>query len=572
MSKIKILLHSNSAKMLTGFGKNQKNLLLALHEDPEFEVFEAANGLHFGRDAKTPWPCYGTIPTSPEVIQFIGNDPQKQRIASYGFYTIDQIVEEVKPDIFLGIEDIWAFNGFIEHKPWWNKTHKIIWTTLDSLPLFDESFKMAKSCDKFLVWASFAEEEMKRHGFSDVETLHGAIDYSHFKSLHNREDLRKKHGLTDSFVIGFVFKNQLRKSVPNLLDGFKLFKERNPKSNPKLLLHTDWADIAHGWDIPRYIKEKNIDPNDILAPYSCANCGGYLILPYQGHTLDCPICGGKQSLKTKNISHGLSEEQLNEVYNCMDVYCHPFTSGGQELPIQEAKAAGLITLVTEYSCGTDSCYEHQGGLPLAWNEYREPQSQFIKASTCPKSICSQLERVYGMSEQEKFKLTQNGQNLVKQKFSVESVVENLKRIFREVKSRPMKQVDQKIQEQKKLEFSSLLDGERKDRILIVMPESESDIFFVSSILPSIKKLYPEKQIYFATKGQYKSLLLGNPYIYKILEYHPQMENLFLMEGQGTSEGYFEICFLPHIGTQKMIDFLHHGSDKIEFSVRTDAHS
>ena len=43
----------------------------------------------------------------------------------------------------------------------------------------------------------------------------------------------------------------------------------------------------------------------------------------------------------------------------MDVYCHPFTSGGQELPIQEAKAAGLITLVTEYSCGTDSCYDHQ---------------------------------------------------------------------------------------------------------------------------------------------------------------------------------------------------------------------
>ena len=70
----------------------------------------------------------------------------------------------------------------------------------------------------------------------------------------------------------------------------------------------------------------------------------------------------------------------------MDVYCHPFTSGGQEIPVQEAKLTELITLVTNYSCGEDNCTVESGGLPLEWSEYREPGTQFIKASTKPLSI------------------------------------------------------------------------------------------------------------------------------------------------------------------------------------------
>ena len=78
----------------------------------------------------------------------------------------------------------------------------------------------------------------------------------------------------------------------------------------------------------------------------------------------------------------------------MDVYCHPFTSGGQEIPIQEAKLTELITLATDYSCGEDYCHEDSGGLPLSWAEYREPGTQFIKASTYPESIYEQLIKVY----------------------------------------------------------------------------------------------------------------------------------------------------------------------------------
>lgn len=80
----------------------------------------------------------------------------------------------------------------------------------------------------------------------------------------------------------------------------------------------------------------------------------------------------------------------------MDVYCHPFTSGGQEIPVQEAKLTELITLVTNYSCGEDSCSQESGGIPLDWSEYREPGTQFIKATTSPSSILKGIKKVWKM--------------------------------------------------------------------------------------------------------------------------------------------------------------------------------
>ena len=178
-----------------------------------------------------------------------------------------------------------------------------------------------------------------------------------------------------------------------MLEGFKKFKSAHPDSKPKLLLHTHWGE---GWDIPTLIKEKNLDNGDILTTYFCARCKQYAVQSYINQGVDCIACNAKGSLHTTNIKAGVSEQQLNEIYNLMDVYCHPFTSGGQEIPIQEAKLTELITLVTNYSCGEDSCGPNTGGFPLEWAEYREPGTQFIKASTSATSIFQQLQKVYSM--------------------------------------------------------------------------------------------------------------------------------------------------------------------------------
>lgn len=552
--------------MVTGFGKNMKNILLALFNDPDIEVIEIANGIYQGSDVKTPWKTYGTAPSDQSLIQRIGNEPAKTQAASYGFYTIDQIIEECQPDIFIGIEDIWAFREF-ETKPWWGKIPKIIWTTLDSLPLLYEVKNVYEKCDKFLVWASFAEQEMKRLGMDKVETLHGAVNYSNFKPLENKQEIRAKFGLSDEFVIGFVFKNQLRKSVPNILEGFKIFKEQNPESKAKLLLHTDWSDNQNGWDIVRFIEEKGLKMEEILSSYVCHRCGNYFVNSYIGEEKDCPACGCSKSVNTKTSVVGVSEQQLNEIYNCMDVYCHPFTSGGQELPIQEAKAAGLITLVTEYSCGTDSCYEHQGGIPLKWNEYREPNTQFIKATTCPKDIAAQLERVYLMKIEEKDKLIQNGINYVSQEFSVEKTVSRLKQIIIDTHKNFTPKPEQEKETPKQLNFEDFLDTDDEGRrIAVVIPQSEQDVFLVNSLLDNIKQTYPEYNLYCITKPEYNELLEDHPSIHKLIPYQEGVDNLLLLEGRGTHKGYFEIAFMPHATTQKFFAYLHNGKDITQFQL------
>jgi hypothetical protein len=183
-------------------------------------------------------------------------------------------------------------------------------------------------------------------------------------------------------------------------------------------LHTNFSE---GWGIHKLAKEYGIKEEDILTTYVCASCGSYGIHPFVGQGQKCPHCQADKMYNTTGIGHGVTEAQLNEVYNFMDVYCHPFTSGGQEIPIQEAKLTELITLVTNYSCGEDSCNEEACSLPLDWSEYREHGTEFIKASTSPDSIAKQLKVVLDMDEEQKVQLGKRARQWVIDHFSISNI-------------------------------------------------------------------------------------------------------------------------------------------------------
>lgn len=427
--KKKVVFHSNYSRVFTGFGKNAKNILKYLEETGKYDIVEFSNGVAWGHEElKTlPWKAIGSYPNDQPTINHISQDPVAAKAAGYGAYRIDKMIEEERPDVYIGSEDIWAFDGYYGKK-WWSKINTMIWTTLDSLPILPSADYAAKKTNNFFVWSSFAENDMRSRGINNVQTLHGSIDTSKFYRIKEkrRDELRRRHNLADHFVIGFVFRNQLRKSIPKLIKGFKIFKEQNPKVKAKLLLHTHWPEC---WDINRLIKDNGVDPNDVVTTYFCKNCKQYEVKSYSGQDIDCPLCGAKRSQDTTNINHGVSESQLNEVYNLMDVYCHPFTSGGQEIPIQEAKLTELITLVTNYSCGEDSCKEGSGGIPLSWSEYWEHGTQFIKASTCENSIAYNLKKVLNMSPEKRRSLEKEARKYVLENYSIEVIGKQLEEII-----------------------------------------------------------------------------------------------------------------------------------------------
>ena len=217
---------------------------------------------------------------------------------------IEKIIEEVKPDIYIGAEDIWAFSNWWE-KRWWKKIDTILWTTIDSIPILKSAQDGYKNSDAFFCWSKFASKEMQKIGCKNVDYLHGPVDSKNFYRMSNLEKnkLRESKNIDkDLFITGFVFRNQIRKSVSNLLDGFKDFHSKN--KNARLLLHTNWQE---GWDIPKLLKEKNIDNNLILTTYVCNKCQSYEIKPFaaldksKGEKQDCKSCGAKGSQNTINL-------------------------------------------------------------------------------------------------------------------------------------------------------------------------------------------------------------------------------------------------------------------------------
>ena len=557
----RILFHSNSSKAFTGFGKNAKNILRYLYKTRKYEIIEFANGLQWDHPSLKlrPWKSQGSLPNNPQAIKALNSDPQKARVAGYGGQMIDDAIKEYKPDLYLGVEDIWAFTDYWK-KPLWDKINNMIWTTLDSQPILPQAVEAVPKTKHFYSWASFAERDLKAMGHDNVGTLHGSVEAEDFYSLtkERKKELRKKFNLSDEFIVGFVFRNQLRKSVPNLMEGFKIFKQECPSA--KLLLHTHWSE---GWDIPRLIEEKNLNKEDILTTYYCSDCGEYEVRPFTGQEQKCRFCGSEKSLNTTNIKAGVDEEQLNEIYNLMDVYCHPFTSGGMEIPIFEAKMTELITLVTNYSCGEDSCTTESGSFPLDWSEYREPGTQFIKASTYPSSIAKQLKKVWQMNKDKVAQMGAKARQWTIDNYSTEAVGKKLESIIDSMPEIDY-DFDWENEQKKKTNLEDLLDD--GDRIAVVMPASAIDVLSINSLIDNLKSLYPSHDIYVFTEPKFFDYIEDHPLVHKVLPYSPEIDNLHFLEGSGDHKGFFDIAFLPHYGTQRFHNYHHNGIDKTQFKL------
>jgi hypothetical protein len=113
-------------------------------------------------------------------------------------------------------------------------------------------------------------------------------------------------------------------------------------------------------------------------------------------------------------------------------------------------------------------------------------------------------------------------------------------------------------------LEDLLDDGKK--IAILMPQSAGDVLWINSLIENVKKLYPNYDIYIFTKNQYFDYIEDNPSVHKVLPFSPELENLLLLEGYENHKGYFDIAFLPNVGTQHKLAYPHNGIDKTQFEL------
>ena len=239
----KLLFQTDSSLAKTGFGRNAKALLSYLYRTKKYEIVQYCCGTDYANPAleTTPWKSIGTLPSDPAERHRIGQDAGQARLASYGAHLIDKVMKEEKPDFYFGVQDIWG-TEFAIGKPWFDKINSVIWTTLDSLPILPSAIANAPKIKNYWIWSSFATKALHEKGHKHVKTVHGCIDSDNFFRLEDEErlKLRQKNDIEeDAFIVGFVFRNQLRKSVPNLLEGYAKWKAKyKPNKKTYLLFHT----------------------------------------------------------------------------------------------------------------------------------------------------------------------------------------------------------------------------------------------------------------------------------------------------------------------------------------------
>ena len=204
---------------------------------------------------------------------------------------------------------------------------------------------------------------------------------------------------------------------------------------------------------------------------------------------------------------------------------------------------------------------------MKWSEYREPHTQFIKATTCPNDIADKLEKVFLMRPERKQRIIANGQKYIQEEFCVDKTVARLKKIILETHANFVPTVKEEPPKQVQPNFKDLLDKDDEGkRIAIVIPQSEQDVFLVNSLVENVKKTYPDHNLYFITKPEYYELIEDNPFIHKLIPYQDGVDSLFLLEGKGQHKGYFEIAFFPHATTQKFFAYHHNGKDVTQFKL------
>ena len=117
MKRKKILVHSNHSRAFTGFGKHTKNLLQYLFKLDKYDIVEFSNGYAWDSPETKylPWKCYGSLPNDQNRINQLNRDPNLARAAGYGAEMVDEVIKKEKPDVYVGIEDIWGFSNY------WNR-------------------------------------------------------------------------------------------------------------------------------------------------------------------------------------------------------------------------------------------------------------------------------------------------------------------------------------------------------------------------------------------------------------------------------------------------------------------
>jgi len=287
-------------------------------------------------------------------------------------------------DVLFCLNDIEIFNEMGEHlqkvkseKRKQNKPNfkSIVYFPIDSEPRLND-LKILPFFDEVVTYTEYAKNVMKplisETQLKKIKVIPHGCDTTNFFPLNDFEKakIKKEKFGADKFVFGSVNRNSARKDLASLIIGFAMFKHKN-QADAILYLHCNPLDPS-GINVYRLCERVGLDVGkDVIVPTNF------------------------------NENKGVSESELNKIYNSFDCFITTTTAEGWGLTITEAMATKTLVICPKH---TSLAEISDNGLNTL-NFMFEQQSVFIndfekiRFTTNPKEVLTLLEVAYNLKNE-----------------------------------------------------------------------------------------------------------------------------------------------------------------------------
>lgn len=221
--------------------------------------------------------------------------------------------QHYKTDITLTLQDIWVLDPNMLK----SLTRWIAVVPIDHEPIPPAILDRLRLAYRIVTYSQFGKDELRRHGLYSTYIQH-TVDTKIFHPQ-DKGGVKKMLGVPeDYFLFGMVGANKdnpPRKSFQEVIDAFKMFHDKHPKS--AIYFHTLLSQQG-GFDIAQYTKFLGLENAVFHLP------------PYD------------QMFK-------VDRRGMASIYNAFDVLMMPSTNEGFGVPAIEAQSCGVPVITNDFT-------------------------------------------------------------------------------------------------------------------------------------------------------------------------------------------------------------------------------
>ena len=486
--KLKILFCTESGHVHSGYGNYTRSLLNRLYDRNKYHIAEFSCYRSCDVPKTEPWKVYpnAVVKNDDRYESYIANTTNQ-----FGQWRFDVVLADFKPDVVVDFRDIFMslYQGTSVFR---NKFHWILAPTIDSIPLKQEWLSALRNCNTLLTHTDWAKNELNNMYDLDVRgVVKDSVDTDIFKPEKQISARKKTNIPLDAFVVGSVMRNQKRKLIPNILKITQKLKHKNPNKKIYLYLHTSYPE-GQGWDIPSLLLKYGVQSN-ILFSYKCKHCQAWTPMTWHGEVCICPKCNQKK-LSICNVNNGLSDDQLSDIYNSMDIYLQYSICEGFGIPPLEAASCGVPFISVKHGAMLDLVKSLGGyGVDIK-NEFTEQESGADRVYPDDDHCVSLITQHMNLDIVDMLSMKKNIRNKVLEQHSWDKTCTNFENIFDKIK--PKKHQWIPIPKEHFEQINTSLDDHQSNRDFVYS--------MINSILeePTLKKEFFVQQVVKALDSGY----------------------------------------------------------------------